>query len=441
MRKQVNNIVVVLLIAVLLLSNTINAKAAGVALTGPNVVRAGDTIKVNIIISDAGRNAIEGTFSYDSNILTLSSVTSAMAGWKVETNGNIIMAYDENMSNPTNANAVIAVATFKVKSDVTEGTAVNISLQNTSVAAGSSSYDIGTVTYSVNIAKPLSGENRLSAIEVNGYKLSPSFNEDNTSYDIGEVEYSVSNIIVKATQKDASAKVSVSGNNLVVGENTISILVKAENGSTKTYKIKVTRKQNPNYIPSNNANIKTLKVSQGVISPAFSAENKNYVIYLSYESVGNKFEVSGTAADSKSLGVEKGVIDSLKEGTNITYVKCTAEDGTINEYKINVVVMPKYQGVLPKIEGVEEVTEEITTEEVTTEETTTEEVTTEEITTVINTENEDNKENDNALDNNGNDDTGVSVGVTVVIAIVAMLIGAGGCFLIMKGVNHSGCKE
>ena len=146
MKKIIKKLLLVCSIIISLMILDTYAYAASVTLAGPTVVRAGDTIQINIVVAEAGRNAIEGTFSYDSNQVSLSGVTTAMSGWKVETNGNIIMAYDENMTNPTKANSVVATATFTVKGTVAAGTTVKISLNNTAVAAGGSSFDIGTVS-------------------------------------------------------------------------------------------------------------------------------------------------------------------------------------------------------------------------------------------------------------------------------------------------------
>ena len=50
-----------------------NVWAAGATLTGPGTVRAGDTITLSFNISDSGKYGVEGTLSYDSNVVSLSS--------------------------------------------------------------------------------------------------------------------------------------------------------------------------------------------------------------------------------------------------------------------------------------------------------------------------------------------------------------------------------
>jgi hypothetical protein len=147
--------------------------------------------------------------------------------------------------------------------------------------------------------------------------------------------------------------VSISGHDLGVGGNTVSITVTAENGATKTYKISVTRKQDPNYVASSNAALSEISISNGTLSPTFSSEVDDYIVYLPYEYVGKTFSASGSADDSKAVGVTNGSIKALLEGVNSASVVCKAEDGTEKEYKVTVVVMPEYNGAVPYIEGVE----------------------------------------------------------------------------------------
>ena len=135
----------------------------------------------------------------------------------------------------------------------------------------------------------------------------------------------------------------------------MSVVVKAENGATKTYKIAVTRKQDPNYVASSNASLKGITISAGSISPAFTGDKTDYIVYLPYEYAGKSFTATGTAADSKASGVTGGTINALVEGVNKTTVVCKAENGTQKIYTITVVVMPPYNGNVPNIEGVDNV--------------------------------------------------------------------------------------
>lgn len=353
MKKIVKYLLVLSLSFVFLLGSKMDFYAAGASLSGPSTVRAGDTITLKLNISDNGKYGLEGTLNYDSSKVTLSSMSCNVSGWKVENNGNAIIVYDDALSNPLSGNKTVLTLKFKVNNGVAEGTAVNISVSGIVTTDGSAESSIGTASYSTTIAAPLSSNANLSSLSVSEGTLSPGFSAGTTSYNIGEVDFSVSKLNISYKTEDTKATVSINGNNLAVGANTVSVVVKAENGTTKTYKIQVTRKQDPNYVPSSNAALGGITISTGMLSPSFSGEVTDYIVYLPYEYVGKEFSVSGTAADEKASGVTGGTISPLVEGVNSTSVVCKAEDGTEKQYKITVVVMPQYNGAVPNIEGVE----------------------------------------------------------------------------------------
>lgn len=88
----------------------------------------------------------------------------------------------------------------------------------------------------------LSGDNSLSSLIISPGKLSPAFKSGTKSY-TARVANDVTSIAVSAKPTNANATVTaVSGNtDLEVGENTVTITVKAENGVTSKYTIVVTR--------------------------------------------------------------------------------------------------------------------------------------------------------------------------------------------------------
>lgn len=360
MKRVAKYLLVLALSFVFLLGSKLDFYAASASLTGPSTVRAGDTITLSLNVSDSGKYGLEGSLSYDSSVVSLSDISCNVSGWKVERNGNAIIVYDDALSNPLGGSTSVLTMKFKVNGGVAAGTAVNISVNGIVTTDGSAESSIGTASYSTSIAAPLSGNANLSSLSVSEGTLNPAFKAATTSYSIGEVDYSVSKLNISYKTEDSKATVSISGNNLAVGANTVSVTVKAENGATKTYKIAVTRKQDPNYVPSANATLKEITMNSGVLSPGFSEDKTDYIVYLPYEYVGKEFSVTGSAADSKASGVTGGTIAALVEGVNTTSVVCKAEDGTEKTYKITVVVMPEYNGAVPNIEGVDAPDEEDT---------------------------------------------------------------------------------
>lgn len=93
---------------------------------------------------------------------------------------------------------------------------------------------------------PLSSDALLSSLSVSGGTLDPAFSPAETNY-TASVPFGSSSVDVSATTNDANASFTINGSTnatvaLAVGDNTISIVVTAENGTTtRTYTIVVTR--------------------------------------------------------------------------------------------------------------------------------------------------------------------------------------------------------
>ena len=104
------------------------------------------------------------------------------------------------------------------------------------------------------VGTPASADSTLSALSVDGARLSPTFMSDVTSY-TASVGYTVTQITVTASENDAGAAATLESPadsdpvtsgfqvNLSEGPNDITIKVTAENGSTSTYTVTVTRKE------------------------------------------------------------------------------------------------------------------------------------------------------------------------------------------------------
>ena len=88
-----------------------------------------------------------------------------------------------------------------------------------------------------------SSNSSLGSLVISAGTLSPEFSAATKDY-TATVDYSCSSLAVTANPADSKASVtSVTGNDsLEVGENTVSVVVTAEDGSTSTYNIVVTRR-------------------------------------------------------------------------------------------------------------------------------------------------------------------------------------------------------
>lgn len=84
---------------------------------------------------------------------------------------------------------------------------------------------------------------------------------------------------------------------------------------------------------SSNANLASLSISQGTLSPKFSASKTQYNVNLNGDV--SSIKVNATAADSKAVVYGTGT-KSLKPGKNTISVSVAAEDGSTKEYTITV---------------------------------------------------------------------------------------------------------
>ena len=363
MKKAISILTVLVLCLALTLPITVSAASASASLTGPGTVRAGDTITLSFKLNGSGIYGASGTLSYDSSQVTLAGTSQKIGSpWAVEFNGNNFVAYDNNLSNPINGNKTLFTATFKVKS-VAAGTNIKISYTGVTASDGNADANVGTVTYSTKIAAPLSTDNNLANLTVSNATISPAFSAGTTNYS-ASVPFEVSKLNVSATAADSKAKVSVNSPNLTPnGTTKVTITVTAENGAKKTYTISVKRAQDPNYKPSDNNKLSGIIVEGFLLSPVFSADITQYVVWLPYETTSIK--IGGSAADSKA-SVEVVGGDNLAAGQdNPVKVICTAENGDKKEYTVIVKRAAAHDGsveelpeetVPPTTDGAEETT-------------------------------------------------------------------------------------
>ncbi len=144
-----------------------------------------------------------------------------------------------------------SVATVSVKSKWLDNNSVTVKVTGKKVGtatitvrlsdAATFDEEVLNKTYkiTVKVTEPKSGNNSLTSISVDGYKL---VKKSETSYTL-DVGNSVSKITIKASAADEKATVSGTGTKtLKEGKNTFNVVVTAESGAKKTYTITVTRK-------------------------------------------------------------------------------------------------------------------------------------------------------------------------------------------------------
>lgn len=307
------------------------AQGATATLTGPDTVRAGDTITLTFQLNGTGLLGVTGKLSFDETLLELKDKQQKIGSdWIVEFNGNNFVVYDNTLSAPINKATAIFTVKFKVKSDLATGTKLSVSLTDLIASDGDADDKIGTVTYSATLAAPKSTDATLKSLTVSNATISPAFTAGNTQY-TAQVPFSVEKLSIKATANDSKAKVAVDNITLTPGGSTrVSVTVTAESGATKVYVIVVTREQDPNYVPSSNCELSGITAEDYHLSPVFDAQVTEYVVWLPYET--ESLHVTATAADAAATVTVSGG-ETLEAGAdNPIRVVCTAEDGTQKTY-------------------------------------------------------------------------------------------------------------
>lgn len=176
-------------------------------------------------------------------------ITARISGGLSYTYSNFAISYDQDrfsfVSSSDNCNGLNCLIegnssvtlTFKAKTQGSGTFKASGSFEDDN--AGSLSASTSVTVGEVVTPKNLSSNNFLKSLSVEGYSLNPEFNKDKLEYSL-DVAKDVTSVTIKATAEDSTAKITGVGEvNVTEGINTLNVVVSAENGSTKTYVIKV----------------------------------------------------------------------------------------------------------------------------------------------------------------------------------------------------------
>ena len=337
--RTVLSLTAALLIAVSALPRT--AYAEGASLSGSSSVQPGNSVTLTLSVDrkiyglTADLNCGEG--------VTFTNYACSVSGWMILVNKNQFTVVGTD-----SASGGVITVTLKVASDAQPGAALSAKFENIVVSDGEKNFQLGTASWSGSVGAAPSDNCSLSAIMCGNFTLSPAFSPDTTYYTT-KVPYSVSKLSLDYNRADKGQKVSISGTELAVGVNTVTLKVTAANGKTKSYVIEATREQDPNYKPSTDASLSELTVEGVSLSPAFSSTVTDYIVYVPFET--KTVKLAAAANDSKAHGIGgTGEVAIEKEGDNALVVTCTAEDRvTKKEYTVHVLRMPQYTGTVPTV--------------------------------------------------------------------------------------------
>lgn len=176
-----------------------------------------------------------------------------------------------------------------------------------------------------------SSNNYLKELSVYGYEITPKFDKQTINYEIVQ-EINDDYLEIKAETDDGKASVlGIGKTQLNSGENNLRIDVTAENGTVRTYFIKVIKDVKKN-IRLNSLKLKT-EDSSIEITPEFDKDIFEY--NCSIQSHIDQLEIEAIA-NEKSAKIEINGNENLKEGFNEIIILVYLEDNEKTLYKINV---------------------------------------------------------------------------------------------------------
>ncbi len=246
-------------------------------------------------------------------------------------NGSTEFAYTLDIpsgtSNVTLTPTFMTGATLQTPTTLTNIDVTNISEIRFTVQAEDTTY---TNEYVVTLNKLSSTNNNLASLSVDNGTLNPNFNKDTTKY-TASVDSSIDKINVTAITEDNKASLTGDGeHNLNFGENTIKVVVTAEDNSTKEYEIVVTRRE------SNDTSLSDLTID-GTTITGFTTTKDNYEITLPFGTTS--FLLNATPNDTNaSIPANELGTKTLTGNTETFTFTVTAQDNTTKTYTIKVTI-------------------------------------------------------------------------------------------------------
>ncbi len=355
--------ILLMIISVFSILTPVNAATATVGFSGDSTVSVGSNITIKMYVnSDSSTNggivSVGGNLSFDSNYLEYVSGTGTNSPYKfqINTSANYIIAgLDTTLDSGITSKTEVFTFVFKAKKvGNTQITLTNAKLSDVSSKL-TTNVSPKTITIIDNEPTPTptpspspspspsptpspspstkSSDATLKSLSASGYNLSPSFSKDNTSYTV-KVPKTATTVKLEGTANDSKAKVSGLGNITLTGDTTTAtIKITAEDGTTKTYTVKIEKEKEATTTKSSDATLKKLDIGGFTLNPTFKSNINTYSIKVKNNITG--LDVTAIPNNDKAKVTISGN-KNWKEGTNTVTIKVTAEDGSVNNYIINV---------------------------------------------------------------------------------------------------------
>ena len=179
-----------------------------------------------------------------------------------------------------------------------------------------------------------SSNKNLSSLKIDGIDMTPSFNKDTTQY-TAHVDGDVDELKINAKAEDNKAKVAIEGNKgLKEGDNIIKVKVTAEDETTRTYFITVTKGEGTEI--DTGLKLSELIIERVNFESTFKPDVYSYDLDLT--SYVEKLDITATPSQADAT-VEISGNEDFKEGENVIIILLTSADGNETatyQIKVNV---------------------------------------------------------------------------------------------------------
>lgn len=302
-------------------------------ITGNKNLSPGENIVTITTLAQDGKTSLEYT------IIVTKTLSSNAYLSNIETYPEKDFTFDKDKYNyvyhvPSDTNSIQIIGIREdLSSKITGNGIYSLTGENTTIKLTVVAEDGTTKVYTVVVTKSKENNANLQSLTINNGSLVPDFDKDTVEYTV-DVENYVDSITLNGISESNKATVTGNGSySLTEGENKLSITVTAEDGTIKTYKITVNRKENE----LAQTLLEDLSIIEGELIPEFNSETYNYIVNIpnEYDNVTINYVKHNEEATVEITGN-----DDLKVGHNIVTVK-VSYNGESTEYIIDVIKQEK----------------------------------------------------------------------------------------------------
>ena len=321
--KRIKKFFMAMLIG-LLFPCIVNAASGSINIASSSTVVVGNKVTVTVTISSGTKmGSWQMSLNYDKSYLQLTNSTARDGGTFM-----IDYAEDPGVLKKTYTFTFKTLKSGTTKLSV-DGYRAYVSSDLSALSLSANTKQIRIITQA-ELEASYSKNNNLSALEVEGFTLTPEFKTDILEYSV-VVPENTKEVNIKATVQDKRASVNGIGTQAVnPGANKFSVVVRAQSGAEKTYVINVEVKdENPINVTVNGKNYTVVKIKENLPAASLYAETTINI---------NGFEIPAYKNDNTNL-VLVGLKDEEGNISLYIYNKDKNEYQEYNEIGVNKITI------------------------------------------------------------------------------------------------------